>query len=56
MKLSSVPEALMTAARDKMKGKSDGKGEPAVSFLCKGEGKVAQTKLSQTFAGRSIDM
>ena len=34
MDLSSVPEALVTirAARDKMKGKSEGKGEPAVSF------------------------
>ena len=39
MELSSVPEALVTfrAARDKMKGKSEGKGEPAVSG--KGKGK-----------------
>ena len=41
MDLSSVPEALVTirAARDKMKGKSEGKGEPAVSFSGKGKGK-----------------
>ena len=41
MDLSSVPEALMTirAARDKMKGKSEGKGELAVSFSGKGRGK-----------------
>ena len=41
MELSSVPEALVTirAARDKMKGKSEGKGEPAVSFSGKGKGK-----------------
>ena len=40
MDLSSVPEALVTirAARDKMKGKSEGKGEPAVSFSGKGKG------------------
>ena len=42
MELSAVPEALVTirAARDKMKGKSEGKGE----------GKVAKTQLSQTCA------
>ena len=41
MDLSSVREALVTirAARDKMKGKSEGKGEPAVSFSGKGKGK-----------------
>ena len=41
MELSSVPEALVTirAARDKMKGKSEGKGEHAVSFSGKGKGK-----------------
>ena len=41
MELSSVPEALVTirAARDKMKGKREGKGEPAVSFSEKGKGK-----------------
>ena len=41
MDLSSVPEALVTirAARDKMKGKSESKGEPAVSFSGKGKGK-----------------
>ena len=41
MELSSVPEALVTirAARDKMKGKSEGKGELAVSFSGKGKGK-----------------
>ena len=52
MELSSVPEALVTsrAARDKMKGKSEGKGEPVVSFW-KGQGEVAKTQLSQTFAG-----
>ena len=34
MELSPVPEALVTvrAAREKMKGKSEGKGEPAISF------------------------
>ena len=39
MDLSSVPEALVTirAARDKMKDKSEGKGEPAVSFCGKGK-------------------
>ena len=54
MDLSSVPEALVTirAARDKMKGKSEGKGEPAVSFSGKRQGKVAKTQLSQTFAGQ----
>ena len=41
MELSSVPEALVTirAARDKMKGKSESKDEPAVSFSGKGNGK-----------------
>ena len=41
MESSAVPEALMTvrAARDKMKGKSEGKGEPAVSFCATGKGK-----------------
>ena len=41
MDLSSLPEALITirATRDKMKGKSEGKGEPAVSFSGKGKGK-----------------
>ena len=41
MDLSSVPEALVTirAARDKMKGKSEGKGELAVSFSGRGKGK-----------------
>ena len=49
LELSAVPEALMTAraATDKMKGKSKGTGEPAVSFVWKREGKVAQTELSQ---------
>ena len=39
--LSSVPEALVTIrdARDKMKVKSEGKGELAVSFSGKGKGK-----------------
>ena len=41
MDLSSVSESLVTicASRDKMKGKSEGKGEPAVSFSGKGIGK-----------------
>ena len=41
MDLSPVPEALVTirAARDKMKGKSEGKGELAVSFSGQGKGK-----------------
>ena len=41
MNLSSVPETLVTIrpAQDKMKGKSEGKGEPAVSFYGKGKGK-----------------
>ena len=41
MELSAVPEALVTvrAAGDKMQGKSEGKGEPAVSFSGKGKGK-----------------
>ena len=41
MELSSVPEALVTvrAARDKMKGKREGKGEPAVSISGEGKGK-----------------
>ena len=41
MELSAVPEALMTvrAARDKMKGRCEGKGEPAISFSGKGKGK-----------------
>ena len=41
MELSAVPGALVTvrAARDKMKGKSEGKGELAVSFSGKGKGK-----------------
>ena len=41
MELSLVPEALMTfhAARDKMKGKSEGQGEPGASFSGKGKGK-----------------
>ena len=32
MELSAVPEALVRAASDEMKGKSEGKGEPTVSF------------------------
>ena len=38
MDLSSVPEALVTirAARDKMKGKSEGKGEPTTVKCSKG--------------------
>ena len=54
MDLSSVPEALVTirAAQNKMKGKSEGKGEPAVFFFWKGQRKVAKTQLSQTFAGQ----
>ena len=41
MEFSAVPQALVTirAARDKMKGKSEGKGELAVSFSGKGKGK-----------------
>ena len=41
MESSAVPEALVTmrAARDKMKGKSEGKGEPTVSFSRQGKGK-----------------
>ena len=52
MDLSAVPEALMTvrAARVKMKGKGEDKGEPFI--LWKGQGTVAQTELSQTFAGQ----
>ena len=52
MDLSSVSEALVTirAARDKMKGQSEGKGEPAVSFSGKGKGKVAKTQ--PTFTGQ----
>ena len=40
MGLSAVPEVLMTvrAARDKMKSKSEGKDEPAVSLSGKGKG------------------
>ena len=55
MELSAVPEALVTvcAVSDEMKGKSEGKGEPAVLILWKGQRKVAQSKLSQTFAGAS---
>ena len=55
MKFSAVPEASVTvgAAKDKMKGKSEGKGEPAVSFSGQGQRKVAQTWLSQTFAGQN---
>ena len=54
MDLSSVLEALVTirAARDNMKGKSEGKGDPAVSFSGRGKGKVAKTQLRQTFAGQ----
>ena len=46
MELSFVPEAFVTirAARDKMKGKSEGKGEPAVSFSGE-EGKVAKNPI-----------
>ena len=45
MDLSSVPEALVTirAARDKMKGKSEGKGA-ADSFSGKGKGKCRKPK------------
>ena len=52
MELSAVPEALVTvrAARDKMKGQSEGNGEPAVPFSGNGQGKVAKTQLSQTCA------
>ena len=52
MKFSAIPEASVTvrAAKDKMKGKSEGKGEPSVSFSGQGQRKVAQTKLGQTFA------
>ena len=41
MELSDVPEALVTirAARDKMKGKSESKGGPAVSISGTGKGK-----------------
>ena len=41
MELSSVPQALVTirAGRDKMKGKSESKCEPAVSFSGTGKGK-----------------
>ena len=54
MDLSSVPEALVTirAARDKMKGKSEGEGDPAVYIFWKGKREVARTQLSQTFAGQ----
>ena len=40
MNLSSVPETLVTIrpAQDKMKGKSEGKGELAVSFLKRAKG------------------
>ena len=40
MDLSVVLEALVTnrVARDKIMGKSEGKGEPAVSFSRKGKG------------------
>ena len=59
MELSSVPEALITirAARDKMKGKSEGKGEPAVSFSGNGKGKWRQPNsakhLQDKFAARN---
>ena len=41
MDLSAVPEVLVTvrAAGDKMQDKSEGKGEPAVSFSGRGKGK-----------------
>ena len=41
MELSAVPEALVTvrAAWDETKGKSEGKGAPAVSFCGKSKGK-----------------
>ena len=51
MDLSSVPEALVTirAARDKMKGQSEGKGR---LIFWKGEGKVAKTQPTHTFTGQ----
>ena len=57
-RLSAVPEALMTvrAATDKMKGKSEGKGEPAISFSGKGKGKWRKPnsakQLQDKFAAR----
>ena len=39
-------------ARDKMKGKSEGQGEPAVSFPGKGKGRWRKPQRSQTFAGQ----
>ena len=49
MELSAVPDALMTvrAASDKMKGKSESKSEPTVSFSGKSDGKWRKPK---TFA------
>ena len=54
MDLSSGPEALVTirAARDKMKGKSEGKGEPGVSFSGKGKGTWRKPNSAKTFAGQ----
>ena len=45
MELSAVPEALVTvrAARDKMKGKSEGKRRTCSLHFWKGQGKVAKT-------------
>ena len=54
MDLSSVPEALVTirAARDNMKGKSEGKSELAVSFSGKGKGKWRKPNSAKHFAGQ----
>ena len=51
MELSFVPAALVTirAARDKMKGKSEGKGEPVVSFSGKGNGKWRKQNSAKLF-------
>ena len=54
MESSAVPEALVTvrAAKDKMKGKSEGKGRTGSFILQRGQREVAQTTISQTFAGQ----
>ena len=54
MELSAVPEALVTirAARDKMKGKSEGNGEPAVSFSGKGKGKWRKPNSAKHLQGK----
>ena len=56
MDLSSVPEALVTirTARDKMKGKSEGLGEPVVSFSGKGKGKWRKPNSAKHLFARQV--